>query len=141
MILWLLKVAKVSLVVPPKDKELYFGNAGIAARFLATVCTRVQTLPEDGTGVTVITGNARMKQRPIGPFVTALRANGSNIDCLETDGCLPLAIVPEDLKGGTIQLAISVSSQYLSSTFLCAPYATRPVTLELTGPSHLTALY
>jgi pentafunctional AROM polypeptide len=82
-----------------------------------------------------------MKQRPIGPLVTALRANGSKITCLETDGCLPLAIAPEGLKGGTIQLAASVSSQYVSSILLCAPYAAKPVTLELTGGQVISQPY
>ncbi|KAF9451572.1 Shikimate dehydrogenase [Macrolepiota fuliginosa MF-IS2] len=129
------------LAVPPKGKEIYLGNAGTAARFLATVCTLVQTSPNDDTNVTIITGNARMKQRPIGPLVTALRANGSQIKCLETDGCLPLAIQPEGLKGGTIQLAASVSSQYVSSILLCAPYALEPVTLELTGGQVISQPY
>ncbi len=129
------------LAVPPKGKELYLGNAGTAARFLTTVCTLVQTSPKDDANITVITGNARMKQRPIGPLVTALRANGSNITCLETDGCLPLAIEPEGLKGGTIQLAASVSSQYVSSILLCAPYAATPVTLELTGGQVISQPY
>jgi len=58
-----------------------------------------------------------MKQRPIEPLVTALRANGSNIDGLETDGYLPLAITPEGLKGDTIQLApIVPANKYLLSS-------------------------
>ena len=90
---------------------------------------------------TVITGNARMKQRPIGPLVTALQANGSRIKYLESQGCLPLAIDPQGLKGGTIQLAASVSSQYVSSILLCAPYAAEPVTLELTGGQVISQPY
>jgi len=82
-----------------------------------------------------------MKQRPIGPLVTALRGLGSNIDCLGTDGCLPLAIAPEGLKGGTIQLAASVSSQYVSSILLCAPYAAKPAMLELTGGQVISQPY
>ncbi|XP_006456034.1 hypothetical protein AGABI2DRAFT_210736 [Agaricus bisporus var. bisporus H97] len=129
------------LAVPPKGKELYLGNAGTAARFLTTVCTLVQASPKDNADVTIITGNARMKQRPNGPLVTALRTNGSQIKCLETEGCLPLAIAPEGLKGGTIQLAASVSSQYVSSILLCAPYAAQPVTLELTGGQVISQPY
>ena len=112
--------------VPTKGKEDYLGNAGTAARFVATVCTLVQPAPTR----TVITGNARMKQRPIGPLVDAFRANGSEIDYLESQGCLPLSIAPAGLKGSRIQLAASVSSQYVSSILLCAPYASEPVTLE-----------
>ncbi|KAF7419399.1 3-dehydroquinate dehydratase (3-dehydroquinase) [Pleurotus ostreatus] len=130
-----------SLSVPPKGKELYLGNAGTAARFLTTVCTLVRsTSSSDGT-TTVITGNARMKQRPIGPLVTALQANGAQIEYLESQGCLPLSIAPNGLKGSRIQLAASVSSQYVSSILLCAPYAAEAVTLELTGGQVISQPY
>jgi len=82
-----------------------------------------------------------MKQRPIGPLVTALRENGSEIQFQETDGCLPLAISPNGLKGGHIKLAASVSSQYVSSVLLCAPYAAEPITLELTGGQVISQPY
>lgn len=130
-----------SLSVPPKGKELYLGNAGTAARFLTTVCTLVQSSPQDNAEYTVITGNARMKQRPIGPLVTALQANGSKIDFLESEGCLPLAIAPQGLKGSQLQLAASVSSQYVSSILLCAPYAEEPITLELIGGQVISQPY
>ncbi|KAK7689594.1 hypothetical protein QCA50_007386 [Cerrena zonata] len=120
-----------ALSVPQKGKEVYLGNAGTAARFLTTVCTLVKSTLSDER--TVITGNARMKQRPIGPLVDALRTNGSEIDYLESQGCLPLSIAPAGLKGSLIRLAASVSSQYVSSILLCAPYAEESVTLELTG--------
>lgn len=126
-----------SLTVPAKGKEVYLGNAGTAARFLTTVCTLVQPDPSP----TIITGNARMKQRPIGPLVDALRANGSQIEYLESQGCLPLSISPAGLKGSRIQLAASVSSQYVSSILLCAPYAAEPVTLELTGGQVISQPY
>ncbi len=128
-----------SLAVPKDNKAVYLGNAGTAARFLTTVCTLVSA----GTGEqrTVITGNARMKQRPIGPLVDALRANGSSIDYLESQGCLPLSIAPAGLKGAHIRLAASVSSQYVSSILLCAPYAAEPVTLELTGGQVISQPY
>lgn len=128
-----------SLSVPQKGKEIYLGNAGTAARFLTTVCTLVQSSVPDQR--TVITGNARMKQRPIGPLVDALRANGSGIDYLESQGCLPLSVVPAGLKGSRIQLSASVSSQYVSSILLCAPYAQEPVTLELTGGQVISQPY
>lgn len=82
-----------------------------------------------------------MKQRPIGPLVDALRANGTSIDYLEGQGCLPLSIAPAGLKGSTIQLAASVSSQYVSSILLCAPYAQEQVTLELTGGQVISQPY
>ncbi|KAI0777441.1 aromatic amino acid family biosynthesis-like protein [Trametes elegans] len=128
-----------ALSVPREGKEIYLGNAGTAARFLTTVCTLVRS--KTAGERTVITGNARMKQRPIGPLVDALRANGSSIEYLEGQGCLPLSIAPAGLKGERIQLAASVSSQYVSSILLCAPYAAEPVTLELTGGQVISQPY
>ncbi len=129
-----------SLIVPPKGKEIYLGNAGTAARFLTTVCTLVQS-SKTGPSATVITGNARMKQRPIGALVDALGSNGSQIKYLESEGCLPLSIEPAGFKGGRVKLAASVSSQYVSSILLCAPYAQEPVTLELTGGQVISQPY
>ncbi|KAH6909954.1 Shikimate dehydrogenase [Coprinopsis sp. MPI-PUGE-AT-0042] len=131
-----------SLSVPQKGKELYLGNAGTAARFLTTVCTLVQRSGHaDEADTTVITGNARMKQRPIGPLVDALSANGAQISYLEGQYCLPLSIAPLGLKGGLIQLAASVSSQYVSSILLCAPYAKEKIVLELVGGTVISQPY
>lgn len=76
-----------------------------------------------------------MKQRPIGPLVDALTANGTSIKYNEGVGSLPLSVEASTtgFKGGHIRLAASVSSQYVSSILLCAPYAAEEVLLELTG--------
>jgi pentafunctional AROM polypeptide len=135
-----------SLQVPKDDKEIYLGNAGTASRFLATVCTLVQppasSSSTSGAAKIVITGNARMKERPIGPLVTALRSNGCDISYNEKDGCLPLSIpATGGFKGGKIQLSASISSQYVSSILLSAPYAQEEVTLELTGGTVISQPY
>ncbi|KAI0749039.1 hypothetical protein C8Q74DRAFT_1394706 [Fomes fomentarius] len=96
-----------SLSVPHDNKEIYLGNAGTAARFLTTVCTLV--IAAGAEQRTVITGN------------------------VTSQGCLPLSIAPAGLKGAHIGLAASVSSQFVSSILLCAPYAAELVILELTG--------
>ncbi|ORZ06789.1 Shikimate dehydrogenase [Lobosporangium transversale] len=125
------------------DSELYMGNAGTAARFLTTVSVLVppSTIPGQKT---ILTGNSRMKQRPIAPLIDALTTNGSELKYLETKGCLPLEVTPfsHGLAGGEIQLAASISSQYVSSILLCAPYATKePVTLVLTGGQVISQPY
>ncbi|CAJ0841439.1 6705_t:CDS:2 [Entrophospora sp. SA101] len=130
------------LTVP--DDEIYLGNAGTASRFLTTVCTLAsdQSVTEKKQK-TILTGNSRMKQRPIGPLVDALRNNGSQIDYLESEGCLPIAIMPlkKKLCGGGIDLAASISSQYVSSILMSAPYASEPVTLRLTGGQVISQPY
>lgn len=106
--------------------ELYLGNAGTAARFLASVACLVP-------GTTVLTGNARMQERPIAPLVEALRGNGAGIEYLNKAGSLPLRVLGNVLRGGRIELAASVSSQYVSLILMCAPYAREEVTLVLDG--------
>jgi pentafunctional AROM polypeptide len=125
------------------SSEVYLGNAGTAARFLTTVCSLVPMSSPDGLPSTVVTGNARMKQRPIGPLVDALRANGCDITYLESEGCLPLSITPigKGLPGGHIKLSASISSQYVSSILLSAPYAAEAVTLELVGDTVISQPY
>ncbi|KAJ1658541.1 3-dehydroquinate dehydratase (3-dehydroquinase) [Dispira simplex] len=129
------------------DKELYLGNAGTAARFLTTLVTLVPAISNQTDSqhptATILTGNARMKQRPIGPLVEALRVNGTSIEYQESKGCLPLRVtpVPNRLPGGKIQLAASISSQYVSSILLCAPYASSDITLELTGGKVISQPY
>ncbi|KIX03245.1 3-phosphoshikimate 1-carboxyvinyltransferase [Rhinocladiella mackenziei CBS 650.93] len=119
--------------------ELYLGNAGTAARFLTTVATLAR---QSHVASTILTGNARMKQRPIGDLVDALKANGSEMEYLESIGCLPLNIAASGgFHGGEINLAAKVSSQYVSSLLMCAPYAKKPVTLKLVGGKPVSQPY
>jgi pentafunctional AROM polypeptide len=75
-----------------------------------------------------------MKVRPIGPLVDSLRANGVGIKYLEKEHSLPLDVSASGgFAGGEIELAATVSSQYVSSLLMCAPYAKKPVTLRLGG--------
>ncbi|OUM66753.1 hypothetical protein PIROE2DRAFT_50789 [Piromyces sp. E2] len=121
------------------SSEIYLGNAGTASRFLTSVCTLIS---EAGPN-TVLTGNARMKERPIGPLVEALNANGCDIKFLGKNKSLPISIAHKGtkLQGGKIQLAASVSSQYVSSILMSAPYAQNPVTLELVGDNVVSQPY
>ncbi|KAF1983242.1 Pentafunctional AroM protein [Aulographum hederae CBS 113979] len=119
--------------------QLYLGNAGTAARFLTTVATLAKP---NSVSSTILTGNARMKQRPIGPLVDSLKANGVGVSYLENAGTLPLDITAAGgFEGGVIELTATVSSQYVSSLLLCAPYAKNPVTLRLVGGKVISQPY
>ncbi|ONH67749.1 Pentafunctional AROM polypeptide [Cyberlindnera fabianii] len=120
-------------------EELYLGNAGTASRFLTSVATLVK--PTESSKFTYLTGNARMGQRPIGDLVDALRSNGAEIEYLKSEGSLPLKIANKPLKGGVIELAATISSQYVSSLLMAAPYAEEPITLKLTGGKPISVLY
>ncbi|PLB52270.1 Shikimate dehydrogenase [Aspergillus steynii IBT 23096] len=118
---------------------LYLGNAGTASRFLTTVATLATPSTVDAS---VLTGNNRMKQRPIGDLVDALTTNGASIEYVEKKGSLPLNIAASGgFAGGQINLAAKVSSQYVSSLLMCAPYAKEPVTLKLVGGKPISQPY
>ncbi|CAH2354119.1 pentafunctional AROM polypeptide [[Candida] railenensis] len=121
-------------------EQLYLGNAGTASRFLTTVAALVSVGGENER--VILTGNARMQERPIGPLVDALRSNGSSITYKHNEGSLPLEIeCGKGLKGGRIELGATISSQYVSSILMCAPYAQNPVTLSLVGGKPISQLY
>ena len=120
--------------------ELYIGNAGTASRFLTTVLALCS--PSRDADSTVLTGNARMKLRPIGPLVDALRLNGVDVEYLEQEKSLPVRVgASGGLQGGLIELAATVSSQYVSSILMAAPYAKAPVTLRLIGGKPISQPY
>ncbi|KAL2891727.1 Pentafunctional AROM polypeptide [Ceratocystis lukuohia] len=121
-------------------EPLYLGNAGTASRFLTTVVALCK--PGEGISSTILTGNARMQQRPIGPLVDALKSNGLSIQYLGPNLSLPLKIdAAGGFSGGLIELAATISSQYVSSILMAAPYAKEPVTLRLVGGKPISQLY
>jgi len=94
--------------------ELDTANAGTAMRFLTSYLT---FLP----GKWILTGSDRMKQRPIGILVDALKALGADIDYLGKLGYPPLMIKGKSLKGGEITVDPGISSQFISALLLVAP--------------------
>lgn len=125
--------------ITASPSSLYLGNAGTASRFLTTVATLATPSSVDAS---ILTGNNRMKQRPIGDLVDALTVNGAGVEYLERKGSLPLKIAASGgFAGGKINLAAKVSSQYVSSLLMCAPYAKEPVTLKLVGGKPISQPY
>lgn len=100
------------------------GHAGTAMRFLTAFLSKV-------VGEWTLTGSDRMKQRPIGILVDALRKLGASIEYVEKEGFPPLRIVGVALKGGIIELDGSVSSQYISALLMIAPTVQNGLTLRL----------
>ena len=102
------------------------GHAGTAMRFLTAFLAKI-------AGVWEITGSERMQQRPIAILVDALNQLGAKIEYLGKEGCPPLKVFGSHLKGQTIELDGSVSSQYISALLLIAPTIENGLTLKLKG--------
>jgi 3-phosphoshikimate 1-carboxyvinyltransferase len=103
------------------------GPAGTAMRFL----TAYLTLQAD---TVTLTGSERMKQRPIGILVDALRGLGAHIEYVEKEGFPPLRI-----KGGfeqqseKINIKGDISSQYITALLLIASQLPKGLVLHIDG--------
>lgn len=106
--------------IPVNGTELFLGNAGTAIRPLTAAVTL-------GNGRFVLDGVERMRQRPIIDLVNGLEQLGVEIRCLYGTTCPPVEVVAAGLPGGTTQLSGAISSQYLSSILMAAPYAKKDV--------------
>ena len=103
------------------------GAAGTSMRFLTAYFAA-----KEGAEV-IMTGSERMKQRPIGILVDALRELGAQIEYTEQEGFPPLRISGKKLKGGTLSIDGSTSSQYISALLMIAPCLSEGLDLTLTG--------
>lgn len=111
-----------------KETRLDAGPAGTTFRFLTAYLAL-----RDGTQI--LTGSARMKQRPIGILVDCLRQLGAHIEYEEKEGYPPIKIhAPQALQSNaTIQIPASVSSQYISALLMIAPTLPGGLHLQLEG--------
>jgi len=106
--------------------EIFLGNAGTAMRPLcAALCL--------GKGEYILTGEPRMKERPIGHLVDALRQAGAEIRYLENEGYPPLKIVANGLKGGRVEIDGAISSQFLTALLMAAPLAKEQMDITIIG--------
>lgn len=106
------------------DRQIFLGNNGTALRFLtALVCL--------GQGQYILTGEKRLRERPVGALAEALKKMGAHITC--TSDCPPVTINANGLAGGKISLRDVESSQYVSALLLCAPYTRQGIELTLRG--------
>lgn len=115
------------LSVPPPDNLYDAGDAGTTFRFL-TAFLALQP------GMKTLTGSERMKERPVGPLVQALRTLGAQIVYLEREGFPPLQIGPFSGSGTSeISVQADISSQFISALLLIAPYLPAGLILKPEG--------
>lgn len=106
--------------------EIDIKAAGTAMRFMTAYLSVMK-------GTHTLTGTERMKHRPIGILVNALKALGADIKYAGTDGYPPLQITGKTLKGGLLSIPGNVSSQYISALLMIGPMLKNGLTLQLTG--------
>ena len=107
-------------------REIYLGNNGTAMRILTG-------LVSIGRGTFTLTGDQRLRERPIEPLLAALRSLGIDARSLDREGYPPVVIRTSGLQGGKVTLRDIESSQYISALLLCAPYGAGDTLIELDG--------
>jgi 3-phosphoshikimate 1-carboxyvinyltransferase len=113
-------------LIPARKADLFVANSGTTMRFLTAMVAL-------GHGCYRLHGTPRMHERPIEDLLDALRQLGVRADSENGNGCPPVVIVAEGLKGGRARVKSDVSSQFLSGLLLAAPFAGGQVQIEVEG--------
>lgn len=119
--------------IPDGPAELFVGNSGTTIRFLTALLAL-------GNGTYRLDGVPRMRERPIGDLLDALRQLRVEVQSEAGNGCPPVVIRAwGTLSGATattrVRVKADVSSQYLSGLLMVAPYAKADETVfEIDGP-------
>lgn len=99
-------------------KAIDVGHSGTLLRFMAGFASLAK-------GTTIITGSERIRQRPIKDLLDALQKQGIYTE--SKDDYPPVKLYGGKIKGGSIQVKASVSSQYISSLLLISSFAREDV--------------
>src|SRR5690554_3741932 len=116
---------------PMVPKVLDLGNAGTAMRPLMAVLAATFAQRADDPKC-VLTGDARMQERPVSALIEALRQAGTKLTCLQHEGYPPVEITG-GMQHGVIQIDGSASSQYVSALLMALPLLPNDSVLQLTG--------
>ncbi|MGC4104744.1 MAG: 3-phosphoshikimate 1-carboxyvinyltransferase [Thermomicrobiales bacterium] len=113
-------------VFPATEADLFIGNSGTTVRFLTAIVAI-------GHGTYRLDGVPRMRERPIGPLLSALRQLGVDATSEAGTDCPPILVRASGFSGGTTTVSGNLSSQFLTGLLLAAPYARDGVTIEVEG--------
>ncbi|WP_028377549.1 3-phosphoshikimate 1-carboxyvinyltransferase [Leeuwenhoekiella sp. MAR_2009_132] len=109
------------------EKTIDIHHAGTAMRFLTAYFAAYEGRE------TLLTGSQRMKERPIGLLVEALRSLGADITYVDAEGFAPLLIKGKRLTKNKVSLAANVSSQYISALMMVGASFENGLEIELLG--------
>ncbi|MBI1935922.1 3-phosphoshikimate 1-carboxyvinyltransferase, partial [Candidatus Woesearchaeota archaeon] len=107
----------------PKN-EINVGDSGTLLRFISGFAALAK-------GKTTITGSRRIQQRPILDLLNSL--NDLGIKSISQNGNAPLEILGGNLKGGKTKIKGNISSQFISSLLMVAPFAKKDVEINVEG--------
>jgi 3-phosphoshikimate 1-carboxyvinyltransferase len=100
-------------------------NSGTTLRFMTAVSALT-------TGVTVLTGDSSIRNRPNQPLLDVLNKLGVEAYSTRGNGCAPI-VVRGGLKGAITTIDGSISSQFISALLIACPLNTQSTTLSIKG--------
>jgi 3-phosphoshikimate 1-carboxyvinyltransferase len=109
------------------EANLFVGNSGTSMRFLTAMISL-------GHGRYRLDGIPRMRERPIGDLLDALRQLKINAFSEYGNGCPPVIVEANGLQGGRVRIKGDRSSQFLSALLLVAPFSRDGMVIEVEGP-------
>lgn len=101
-------------------------NSGTGLRLLTAIASL--------DGEVVLTGDESLQKRPMQPLLDALVQLGVRAESVRGDGRPPVRVLGRELAGGRVEIRGDVSSQFISSLLIAAPYALEGVEIALTSP-------
>ncbi|HJY95451.1 MAG TPA: 3-phosphoshikimate 1-carboxyvinyltransferase, partial [Streptosporangiaceae bacterium] len=120
---------RVTAGQPPAGSQVSVdvGNAGTVMRFLPAVAALTSAQVH-------FDGDERIRQRPVGPILAALRDLGARIED-DGRGAAPFTVFGQGrVRGGTVTLDASGSSQLISGLLLAAPRFGQGIEIRHEGP-------
>lgn len=102
-------------------------NSGTSVRILSSIAAIAPR-----ANYTIFTGDESLRKRPMQDLIDALENLGVDIVSSQSNGTPPI-IVKGGFDGGETDINGSVSSQFISSIIMAAPYSKNPVTLNVRG--------
>jgi len=109
----------------PESKRIFVGNSGSTIRMAASLAALAPAR-------VVFDGEARLRQRPVGDLLSALKSLGVQAGSVNGDGCPPIEVHGGKLLGGEVLVSGRASSQHISSLLMVAPYAEGEVSIKIT---------
>src|SRR5262249_20055623 len=105
----------------------FVANSGTTIRFLTAMVAL-------GEGTFRLDGIPRMRERPIRDLLDALQQLGVDARSEFGNGCPPVVVNANGLRGGHVRMKADLSSQFLSGLMLVAPFARGDTVIEIDGP-------
>jgi 3-phosphoshikimate 1-carboxyvinyltransferase len=113
-------------LIPAASADLRVANSGTSMRFLTALVSL-------GKGRYRLDGVPRMRERPIGDLLAALRQLGVNAFSENGNDCPPVVVESRGLRGGKVRVRGTTSSQFLSALLMAAPFAAGKIDITVDG--------